>query len=115
VDARDLHRYQQLLLAKRREVLAARSKHKGLAPATTEPRGDLSDQASAETEGKVQLRLHETESHLLRAIEEALARIAQCTFGMCQACKHPISPARLDAVPWTRLCRDCKEQRHLAA
>ncbi len=31
--------------------------------------------------------------------------------GGCEACKQPISKARLEAVPWTRLCRECKEQQ----
>jgi len=55
--------------------------------------------------------LRETDSKLLRAIDEALGRIERKTFGVCQACMKPISAARLDAVPWSRLCRECKEQR----
>jgi DnaK suppressor protein len=110
VDMADLERYRELLLAKRRELRAARGSGEVLAPAARETRGDLIDQATAETEAKVQVRLRQTESHLLRAIEEALARIDQGTFGVCQECKFPIASARLNAVPWTRLCRDCKEQ-----
>ncbi|PYV24970.1 MAG: hypothetical protein DMG27_11530 [Acidobacteria bacterium] len=30
---------------------------------------------------------------------------------MCEACNRPIAEARLKVVPWTRLCRDCKEHR----
>ncbi len=112
MEASDLDWYQAVLLAKRRELLSARSSN---LPPGAEPRGDLTDQASAETEAKVQVRLRQTEDRLLRAIDEALARIAQGGFGVCEACRHPISKARLDAVPWTRLCRDCKEQRYLAA
>jgi DnaK suppressor protein len=56
-------------------------------------------------------RLHQTDSRLLRAIEEALARIDRQAFGVCETCKRPISPARLEAVPWMRLCRDCKERQ----
>ena len=112
MDKKDLDRYSQLLLAKQHEVLAARSEGEPLAPAASEQRGDLVDQATAEAAVKVQVRLRQTEGHLLRAIEEALTRIDQGTFGVCQACKRPIATARLDAVPWTRLCRDCKEQQH---
>lgn len=115
MNAKELDRYKQLLLAKRRELTAARSGRGGLASAAREPRGDLGDQATAETEARLQVRLRQTEGHLLRAIEEALARIAQATFGVCETCRHPVSKVRLDAVPWTRHCRDCKEQRHLAA
>ena len=59
----------------------------------------------------IQVHLHQTDSHLLRAIEEALARIDRHAFGVCENCKRPISPVRLEAVPRTRLCRDCKEQQ----
>jgi RNA polymerase-binding protein DksA len=69
--------------------------------------GDLIDHANADAE--LQIRLHETDSQLLRAIEEALVRIRQGTFGVCQVCNQPISKARLEAVPWTRLCLECKE------
>ncbi len=115
MEASDLDWYQTVLLAKRLELLSARNSNLVLAPPGAEPRGDLTDQASAETEAKVQVRLRQTEDRLLRAIDEALARIAQGAFGVCEACRHPISKARLNAVPWTRLCRDCKEQRYLAA
>jgi DnaK suppressor protein len=109
VDARTVARYKRLLLAKKSEVLAARTGEEVPAPAAGHVLGDLIDQASAEAEAKVQARLRQTESHLLRAIEEALARTEQGTFGVCQSCGRPISEARLDAVPWTRVCRECKE------
>jgi hypothetical protein len=66
-------------------------------------------------EAELQIRLHQTDARLLRAIEEALARIKQGTFGVCQVCKQPVSKDRLESVPWTRLCRECKEREHSAA
>jgi DnaK suppressor protein len=71
----------------------------------------VADHAAAAVEAELQVRLRETDSKLLRAIDEALGRIERNTFGVCQACRKPISAARLDAVPWSRLCRDCKEQQ----
>jgi DnaK suppressor protein len=49
------------------------------------------------------------------AIEDALARITRDRFGVCETCGSPISKARLEAVPWTRLSRDCKELEQSAA
>jgi len=69
------------------------------------------EQANADAEAELQVQLHKSDAHLLRAIEGALARIRLGTFGACDICKQPISKARLEAVPWTRHCRDCKEQR----
>jgi DnaK suppressor protein len=67
--------------------------------------------ATGETDAATQIRVHQTEGHLMRAIEDALMRIRQEKFGLCQDCGQPISKARLEAVPWTRWCRDCKERQ----
>jgi RNA polymerase-binding transcription factor DksA len=53
---------------------------------------------NADAEADLHIRLHENDAHLLRAIEEALARIAQDRFGVCEMCGSPISKARLEAV-----------------
>jgi DnaK suppressor protein len=102
-------RYKLLLLAKRQEVLAARGGSALPPRAADDTPADVIDKATAETEVKVQVRLRQTESHLLRAIEEALARIDQGIFGRCRVCGKPIPEVRLDAVPWTHVCRKCKE------
>jgi DnaK suppressor protein len=81
-------------------------------PAAGVLQGDMIDQANADAEAELQIRLHQTDGRLLRAIEEAVARIRQGTYGVCAVCKQPISKARLEAVPWTRLCLDCKEREH---
>jgi len=111
MNARDLNRYKEQLLAKRHELTSARAGTESPAPSSGGEKGDLVDHAAAALEADVQVRLRETDSKLLRAIDEALARIEHKTFGVCQACLKPISAPRLDAVPWSRLCRECKEQR----
>ncbi len=110
VNASDLQRYKQLLLAKQDELSVVWSEAAAPRTGMRAPQGDLVDQAAARTEAEVQMRLHETDARLLRAIEKALARIPRGTFGVCEVCKEQISRARLEAVPWTRVCRDCKEQ-----
>jgi DnaK suppressor protein len=111
MNARELNRYKELLLAKRRELTTARAGSESPAPSSGGDKGDVVDHAAAAVEAELQVRLRETDSKLLRAIDEALGRIERNTFGVCQACMKPISTARLDAVPWSRLCRECKEQR----
>ena len=111
--ARDLQRYKGLLLEKQRELSSVQEDAGARVPAAGGLDGDLIDQANADAEAELQIRLHQTDTRLLRAIEEALARIRQGTFGVCQVCKQPVSKARLEAVPWTRLCRECKERRAL--
>ncbi len=104
----DLQRYKRLLLEKRGELSSAQGDTRVRVPAAGGPQGDLIDQADAEAE--LQIRLHQTDGRFLRAIEEALGRIRQGTYGVCGVCNQPISRARLEAVPWTHHCRDCKER-----
>jgi DnaK suppressor protein len=111
MNPKDLNRYKELLMAKRRELTTARVGTESPAPSSGGDKGDLVDHAAAAQEAELQVRLRETDSKLLRAIDDALGRIDRNTFGVCQACRKPISAARLDAVPWSRLCRECKEQR----
>jgi hypothetical protein len=47
------------------------------------------------------------------SLEMILCRFARAgCFGTCEDCQNPISRARLEAVPWARLCRDCKDRKH---
>ena len=106
----DLFRYKNLLLAKQHELTTGKSLA-GSISAGGEPHGDPVDMAAEEAIATVQTRLKQTDSKLLRAIEDALTRIRQERFGTCEECGQPISKARLEAVPWARYCRDCKEQQ----
>src|SRR5258707_11083078 len=108
--AKDLQWYKGLLLEKQRELSSVQGDAGTRVPAAGGLQGDLIDQANADAEAELQIRLHQTDGRLLRAIEEALARIRQGTYGICDACDQPISRARLDAVPWTHHCRECKER-----
>jgi DnaK suppressor protein len=106
----DLLRYKNLLLAKRHELSAGKSLvDMKITPG--ELRGNPADMAAGETDAATQIRLQQTDSKLLRAIEDALTRIRQKEFGICKECEQPISKARWEVVPWTRWCRDCKEQQ----
>ena len=108
--ARELDHYKKLLLDKQQELATPNGRAEAPVPPAGGPAGDLLDRANADFEAALQIRLHQTDGRLLRAIEEALARIRDGSFGICKACGHRISKARLEAVPWTRLCRECKEQ-----
>jgi DnaK suppressor protein len=115
MDPADLRRYHRLLLKKQRELLSAQGDPRPPVPAAGGLEGDLMDQANADEEAELQIHLHQTEGRLARAIEEALVRIKKRTYGVCEACGHPISRVRLNAVPWARHCRECKERERSAA
>ncbi|MEW6107557.1 MAG: RNA polymerase-binding protein DksA [Nitrospirota bacterium] len=69
---------------------------------------DLGDQASAETDRNFMLRLRGREQRLLKKIEEAIDRIENGTFGICEDCGEEIDIKRLEARPVTTMCIDCK-------
>ena len=72
---------------------------------------DLGDQATAVTDQNFMLRLKEREQKLLKKIDEALDRISQGTFGVCESCGGEISFKRLKARPVTTLCIECKTKQ----
>jgi RNA polymerase-binding protein DksA len=111
--AKESERYKRLLVEKRRELLTVST---GAAiPAAGRVEGDPADQATADAEAELEIQLHRTDGRLLRVIDEALDRIYHRVYGVCESCKKPIAKARLEAVPWTRHCRHCKEKEHSAA
>jgi DnaK suppressor protein len=69
---------------------------------------DLGDQASAEIDRNFMLRLKGRERKLLKKIEEAIERIDQGTFGICDKCGLDINIKRLEARPVTSMCIECK-------
>ncbi|HET8761594.1 MAG TPA: TraR/DksA C4-type zinc finger protein [Nitrospiria bacterium] len=72
---------------------------------------DLGDQASAVTDQNFALRLKEREQRLLKKIDEALDRLTNGTFGVCESCGGEISIKRLKARPVTTLCIECKTKQ----
>jgi len=69
---------------------------------------DLGDQASAETDRNFMLRLRGREQRLLKKIDEAISRIENGTFGICDDCGNEIDIKRLEARPVTTMCIECK-------
>jgi len=53
--------------------------------------------------------LMEMESQTLRKIDEAMSRLEQGNYGVCAECGDRIADARLKALPFALLCRDCQE------
>jgi DnaK suppressor protein len=73
--------------------------------------GDMADQASGNNEVHIQLKLKQTDAKILQAIDEALRRIDEGVYGVCRDCGEQIAEARLNAIPWTRVCIACKEKQ----
>ena len=72
---------------------------------------DTIDRSSVETERNFTLRLRDRERKLIKKIDEALARLENGSFGVCEVCDNEISINRLKARPIATLCIECKEEQ----
>jgi DnaK suppressor protein len=72
---------------------------------------DPTDRASLESDRNFELRIRDRERKLIRKIRDALERIEEGTFGICDECGEGISVKRLEARPVTTLCIDCKKKQ----
>ena len=105
--------FKDALLRKRTEILGTG----GIKPLqasmeNNSRQGDMADQASGNNEVHIALKLRQTDAKILQAIEEALERIEKGTYGICRDCGERIAEARLNAIPWTRVCITCKEKQN---
>lgn len=75
-----------------------------------EPSGDIYDQASSERDRELGLLLNDREREKLHAIDEALLRIEEGEYGVCEECEEEIPLGRLKAMPFARHCVRCKSE-----
>jgi len=76
---------------------------------------DTYDLASEERDREINFILSDRERMKSQSIDEALARCADGSYGMCEACGLEIAEERLRALPFTRLCRDCQQEQEREA
>ena len=70
--------------------------------------GDEADVASGSIEKELLFELNDNERIMLDAIEAALRKIENNTYGSCENCKKGISKQRLAAIPFARYCIECQ-------
>ncbi len=76
---------------------------------------DEEDQASVSLLAETHLSLLGPKRQELEAIEEALTRLENGTYGLCESCGQPIEPRRLEVMPETPFCRNCMSQKEKLA
>ena len=76
---------------------------------------DEEDQATVSLMAETSLTLLGPKRQELEAIEEALQRLENGAYGLCEVCGQPIQPKRLEIMPEASLCRDCASQREKLA
>ena len=72
---------------------------------------DPADRATLESDRNFTLRIRDRERKLIGKIKDALERIENKTYGICESCGEEISQDRLKARPVTTLCINCKKRQ----
>ncbi len=70
----------------------------------------MADVATDMYDREFTLGLAANERELLFQVDEALLRVAEGTYGVCNVCKKPIPATRLKAIPHAKLCLKCQEK-----
>jgi DnaK suppressor protein len=72
---------------------------------------DPTDRASLESDRNFELRIRDRERKLINKIREAIERLDEGEYGVCESCGEEIGEARLRARPVTTLCIECKTEQ----
>ena len=108
LSSKELEHFRELLLAKRRELVGDMSsmEREALRSASGSNLSNLplhmADMGTDNYEQEFTLGLVEKDRGLLREINQALAKIQDGTYGLCEGTGKPISKARLEAQPWAK-------------
>lgn len=108
MDDKKLDFFRSELENKKREILDEAGKTMSEMTDQTSNVPDPNDRATIESGRSFELRIRGRERKLLSKIDEALVRIEEGTFGICEDCDEEIGLKRLEARPVTTLCIDCK-------
>jgi DnaK suppressor protein len=108
VNQRQLRPFYRLLMARRRELLSEAERTLGGMTRSKENFPDPTDRASLESDRNAMLRIRDRERKLIAKIDDALKRISDGSYGLCEECGGPIGLERLKARPVTTLCIGCK-------
>ena len=103
--------YKALLTQKINELLSEAGKTVSEMTNGKENYPDPNDRASLESDRNFELRIRDRERKLIMKMQEAIKRIDDGIFGICDVCGGPISEKRLIARPVTTLCIDCKTKQ----
>ena len=112
MNKKDLKHFKDTLLKRKTEIMAAaeNTKEEGLG-FDPDDLPDEVDLASTEAGQSLNLRLRDRERVLLKKINEALLRMEDDSFGVCEECGEDIEIKRLEVRPVATLCVRCKEEQ----
>lgn len=111
MESKNLQRLKKILLEERQRLLnsAATSRRRDFS-IPTEDLADEADQTSVELTQGVVFTLREKEQRTLSDIDNALQKMEEGTYGLCEDCEEPIGAKRLELNPTARLCLTHQEE-----
>ncbi|MBI1799911.1 MAG: TraR/DksA C4-type zinc finger protein [Candidatus Eisenbacteria bacterium] len=123
VTEKDLKEFEERLMTDRRRVMKdmGHMENTVLKVNQRESSGDLSgysfhmaDAGTDAMEREKAFLFASAEGRLLMEVNDALRRLYNGNYGVCETCEKPIARARLEAMPYTRMCVTCKEKEEKA-
>lgn len=114
---RELDKFRSALEEERERIKKSLKRHQASVKKVEEDGGEraahsnhVADQGTDEFSYEQLLNLVKSESRYLYRVEEALQRIDEGSYGKCELCGNDIGKARLEALPYTRMCIECAEK-----
>ncbi|MGZ9137970.1 MAG: TraR/DksA family transcriptional regulator, partial [Candidatus Deferrimicrobiaceae bacterium] len=109
--ATDMKTIKEMLQKKREElVLEIARRSKASTESAAQEIGDIIDSVSEERTRELDLILTDREKRKLAQIDDAIERIEENTYGLCEECGVKIPKARLKVLPFAKYCVECQEK-----
>jgi len=109
IDKQRYRALKEMLGERRREVHDKLRSLRETLPVEAGVVRDAEEQSVDDFVTEVDMALMQMKSETLSRIDQAIARLENGTYGLCQECDQEIAAARLKALPFAALCRECQE------
>lgn len=120
----ELKQYKKILLEKREKLVGNVTfmEDEALGKSRQEASGDLSnvpihmaDVGTDNYERDLTIGLIQNSEDELKAIDVALEKISNKTYGVCEECEKKIAKVRLNALPYVKCCIECQRKEELGS
>jgi DnaK suppressor protein len=110
MSTKEINRFRELLVSHRGEITERIRGLQASLMAMNEPETEIEEEAQRIAATQALDRLGADGRVKMELIDLALRRISHGEYGVCEGCGDDISPKRLEAVPWARLCVECAKE-----
>ena len=109
LDKRTIDRFKKLLLKEREQIMGdVKQIHESSQEVGQDGIQDIGDEAANVYNKQILLTLNENERLRVKEVDEALDRMENGTYGICEECGEPIGLKRLEVKPVAKYCVPCK-------